>query len=133
MAQAWREPALQALPEGPRYLHAWRQVDRRAERASQLAKVLEIGQDMARLTRAPGLRLALKMMRGPASAAGLSSLQRFLEAGFDTFGQMARHRGQVEAFLDVIRSRESALIAALFDAPLVASETEIARTLGQVP
>jgi hypothetical protein len=95
--------------------------------------VLDIGEDMARLTRAPGLRLALKMMRGPASAAGLASLQRFLEAGFDTFGQLARQRGQVEAFLSIIRTRETELIATLFDAPLVACETEIARTLGQAP
>jgi hypothetical protein len=133
LAQAWRATPQQLLPEGPRYVHAWRAVDRRAERGKQLAMVLDIGEDMARLTRAPGLRLALKMMRGPASAAGLASLQRFLEAGFDTFGQLARQRGQVEAFLSIIRTRETELIATLFDAPLVACETEIARTLGQAP
>jgi hypothetical protein len=71
------------------------------------------------------------MMRGPAAAAGLSSLQRFLESGFDTFGGMARKRGGAEAFLGVIRERESRWIASLFDADLVACETELARALGQ--
>jgi hypothetical protein len=93
--------------------------------------VLEIGREMARLTRMPGLRLMLKMMRGPAAAAGLSSLQRFLEIGFDTFGAMARRPGGAERFLETIREREAALIAMLFDAELVACETELARILGQ--
>lgn len=133
MAQAWRSPGAQNLPAPARYVQAWREVQQRAERDRQLAVVLDIGQEMARLTRTPGLRLALKMMRGPAAAAGLTALQRFLEAGFDTFAGMARQRGQVEAFLDLIGSREAQLIALLFDAELVACETELARTLGQAP
>ena len=133
MAQAWRSPAAQNLPSPARYVQAWRDVQQRAERDRQLEVVLDIGQEMARLTRTPGLRLGLKMMRGPAAASGLTALQRFLEAGFDTFAGMAKQRGKVETFLDIIRSRELALIALLFDADLVACETEIERVLGQVP
>lgn len=119
------------LPEAARYVHAWRAVGRRADRERQLTTVLAIGDEMARMTRLPGLRLMLKMMRGPASAAGLSSLQRFLESGFDTFAGMARKRGGAEAFLATIRERETRWIAGLFDAELVSCGTDLARTLGQ--
>ena len=78
-----------------------------------------------------GLRMMLKMMRGPAAAAGLGSLQRFLESGFDTFAAMAKSSGGAEGFLNTIEARESALIRMLFDGDLVACETELARTLGQ--
>jgi hypothetical protein len=113
------------------YVQAWRKVGRRTDREQQLQRVLAIGAEMARLTRLPGLRLMLKMMRGPAAAAGLSSLQRFLEAGFDTFAGMAKSRGGPERFLQTIHEREHQLLSLLFDAELVACETELARTLGQ--
>ena len=134
MARSWLDaPMLSGDLQGQatRYVHAWRQVDRRGDRSAQLDTVLGIGHEMARLTRLPGLRLMLKMMRGPASAAGLSSLQRFLETGFDTFAAMAKRPGGAEAFLEIIRLRERALIDLLFDAELVACETELGRILGQ--
>jgi len=121
-----------SLADAARYVAAWRQVGLRAEREAQLADVLAIGREMARLTRTPGLRTMLRMMRGPAHAAGLASLQGFLEAGFDTFASMARGDG-ARAFLAIIAERETRLIADLFDAPLVACETQLARTLGQAP
>jgi len=130
MAQAWLAEGDQ-LAAGARYIGAWRATGRRQDRQMQLDVVLSIGHELARLTRTPGLRLMLKMMRAPAAAAGLDALQRFLEAGFDTFAALARHTGRVEAFLDLIRGRESALIASLFDAELVACETELTQTLGQ--
>lgn len=117
--------------EAHRYASAWRTVDRRAERHRQLAMVLEIGGELQRLTRTPGLRLMLRMMRAPAVAAGMGALQRFLEAGFDTFADMARQPGGAGRFLALIEERESALIALLFDAELVACETQLARTLAQ--
>lgn len=113
-----------------RYISAWREVGRRTEREAQLSVVIGIGKDMAKLTRTPGLRLLLKMMRGPAAAAGLSSLQHFLEAGFDTFASLAREPQGAEVFLRTIEEREAALIALLFDADPVACETELRRTLG---
>jgi hypothetical protein len=117
--------------DAARYVAAWREVGRRGDREAQLRTVLEIGREMARLTRMAGLRMMLKMMRGPAAAAGMGSLQRFLEAGFDTFAQMARRPGGAEAFLAIIAQREEQLIASLFDADLVACETSLAATLGQ--
>jgi hypothetical protein len=131
MAVAWLSQG-DGLTDDQRYVRAWREVGRRADRESQLTVVLGIGKKMARFTRTPGLRLMLKMMRGPAVAAGLGSLQRFLEDGFDTFAAMARNNG-ADGFLGTIEERESRLIAMLFDADLVACETELARVLGQAP
>lgn len=131
MASAWlAQPAVDG--DAKRYVASWRWVGRRQDRNEQLAVVLRIGEQMARLTRTPGLRLMLKMMRAPAHAAGLGSLQRFLESGFDTFAAMSR-AGGADEFLHTIETRERALIPMLFDAPLVACETELARVLGQAP
>jgi hypothetical protein len=130
MAKLWVAPPA-GEDESASYVDAWRQVDRPADRRAQLDTVLAIGHEMARLTRLPGLRLMLKMMRGPAAAAGLSSLQHFLETGFDTFAAMAKRPGGAEAFLEIIRLREGALIDLLFDAERVACETELRRILGQ--
>jgi hypothetical protein len=129
MASAWKDG--QALADSPRYTLSWRAVERRPDRVAQLRTVLAVGQEMIRLTRLPGLRLMLKMMRGPAKAAGLSALQHFLEAGFDTFAAMARRPGGAEAFLRTIEEREGALISMLFDDELVACETRLAAILGQ--
>jgi hypothetical protein len=131
MALAWLAQVDGEASDSSRYVAAWREVGRRSDREDQLRVVLGIGQEMARLTRTAGLRMMLKMMRGPAAAAGLGALQRFLEFGFDTFAAMARRTGAVEEFLEIIRMRESALMAMLFDADLVTCETELARTLGQ--
>ena len=131
MALAWLAQANVEASEARRYVAAWREVGRRADREHQLRVVLGIGQQMARLTRTAGLRMMLKMMRGPAAAAGLGALQRFLECGFDTFAAMARRPQAAEEFLETIRVRESALMLMLFDADLVACETELAQTLGQ--
>lgn len=124
-----------ALPAGmdevPGYVHAWKSVGRRADRERQLQTVLEIGAEMSRLTRLPGLRLMLKMMRAPAAAAGLSSLQRFLESGFDTFTTVTRMRGGSERFLGTIREREQRLMEQFFEDDPVACETELRRILGQ--
>ena len=113
------------------YVQAWKLVDRGADRQAQLDAVVALGAEMTRLTRTPGLRLMLKMMRAPAAAAGLSSLQRFLEAGFDTFAGVARQRGGAEQFLATIHERERRLMELLFEADAVACETELRTILGQ--
>lgn len=113
------------------YVRAWKAVGRREDRQRQLQDVIAMGAELARLTRLPGLRTMLRMMRGPASAAGLSALQRFLESGFDTFASVAKQRGGAERFLQTIREREEQLMELLFNADPVACETELQRTLGQ--
>jgi hypothetical protein len=120
-------------PEASRYVSAWRAMGREPDRQLQLRAVVELGHELARLTRAPGLRTMLRMMRGPATAAGLAQLQAFLEGGFDTFAGMARQRGAAEVFLQTVGEREQALMQLLFHGDVVASETELVRILGQAP
>jgi hypothetical protein len=126
MAEHWR-----ADPEKndvARYISAWRALGQRSERNKQLAQVLALGRELDLLTRTPGLRLMLKMMRGPANLAGLGDLQRFLEAGFDTFAAMGRQTGATTYFLDTVATRETQTFALLFDADLVACETQLNQT-----
>ncbi|WP_298214060.1 hypothetical protein [Acidovorax sp.] len=135
MGRAWLQLHQQQqgtqTDDATRYAATWRAVGQRSARQQQLERVLAMGTDLARLTRTPGLRMMLRMMRSPAHAAGMGALQKFLEAGFDTFGQLARQRGGVEQFLGVIEQREQALIDLLFDADNVTCGTQLAHTLGQ--
>lgn len=126
-----RAHPLASLDDVAGYVGAWKRAGRREDRRLQLDAVVGLGAEMARITRVPGLRTMLRMMRGPAAAAGLQSLQRFLESGFDTFASVARQRGGVEHFLATIQAREQALLDLLFDAEPVACETELLRILGQ--
>ena len=116
MASAWEhtEGASTAdNSDAARYIACWRTVGRNSERLNQLDIVLNVGKDLDRLTRTHGLRLMLRMMRGPARAANLGSLQDFLETGFDTFANMSGTGRSADKFLDTIRERESAWIEQL--------------------
>jgi hypothetical protein len=115
MGFEWLQSAgLKNADEGQRYRHAWRAVGKRRDRDAQLNDVLAVGFELDRLTRASGLRMMLKMMRRPASAAGLSSLQSFLESGFDTFAKMNGRGKGAQEFLQIVQERESLLIEQLF-------------------
>ncbi|MFN0185926.1 MAG: FFLEELY motif protein [Aquabacterium sp.] len=105
--------------DGGSYRRAWGICGRSIDRQRQIALTLRIGQDLSRLTRRRLLRGALHLMRGPAHAAGLGTLQSFLERGFDTFGAMG---GDATRFLDTIEQRENALARALFRDDVLAPE-----------
>lgn len=108
--------------ESASYVAAWRRVGGADSREQQVALTLGIGAELDRLTRKPLLRQTLRLMRGPAHAAGLGALQGFLERGFDTFRAM---KGAQE-FLTEVGRNERALCAALFGS---GNET----LLGQLP
>jgi hypothetical protein len=129
MATAQQWLACVETSEITRYRLAWQAVGRRAERTQQLATVMIVGHELARLTRLPGLRLMLKMMRGPAKLAGIEALQAFLELGFDTFSAMGRQANATSFFLETVRLRESRLIDLLFDASPAACEAELTLNL----
>ncbi len=116
MAMAWVVQA-SIQDDSFRYAAAWIQVSSLPERLLQLEAVIGIGKELDRLTQLPALRFALKMMRGPAKAAGLAALQNFLEAGFDTFAAMARNGNLAIQFLNTIQTRENAWITSLFTTP----------------
>jgi len=94
------------------YIAAWQGVGRAADRNRQIDLTLSIAAQLDRITRLPLLRNALRLMRGPARAAGLAELQRSLETGFDTFRAM---KG-AEEFIAFIAERERNLAEALFSA-----------------
>ena len=126
MGRAWvAKGNVASADETQRYMQVWGAVGRREDRSRQLANVLEVGGELDRLTRMPGLRLTLRMMRRPAHAAGLGSLQSFLETGFDTFAAMSGKGTGARDFLALIEARESALIEALFSGDLDAVKAKI--------
>ena len=53
---------------------------------------------------------ALRMMRGPASAAGLGELQGFLERGYAAFDAM---RGGAGEFVSIVVARERSIVKGL--------------------
>jgi hypothetical protein len=108
-----------------RYAQAWRACGEPLMRQQQIELTLAIGEALDELTRKPLLRQTLRLMRGPASLAGLSELQTFLECGFDTFKAM---RGAGE-FLATVREREETLAELLFQG----HAADVAKAIGQVP
>ena len=109
---------LPGLPaDAATYAQGWQSSGRAPGREQQIALTLGIGAALDRYTRNRLLRSSLKLMRGPAQAAGLGDLQRFLERGFDAFGAM---KGAGE-FLAWVGQRERALVTALFAPGAVAA------------
>ncbi len=106
------------------YAKAWQQCGDAPARERQIVLLTQVGHALDALTGNPLLRHSLRLMRGPARAAGLAALHKFLESGFDTFRGM---RGADE-FIGLIGSRERALAATLFSTP----PAQAAR-LGQLP
>jgi hypothetical protein len=116
------------------YVRAWRETGNPAVRERQIDLVLQVGQALERYTRSTLLRTSLRVMRGPAKAAGMGSLQQFLEAGFDAFAAM---KGS-EQFLADIDGAERALVERLFAADAMAVAQSAAGpptgdVLGQLP
>lgn len=92
------------------YATAWRAVGQSEARERQIRLMVSVGHALDRYTHRSLLKQSLRLMRVPAQAAGLGTLQKFLERGFDTFRAM---RG-AEGFLDLISQRERAIASALF-------------------
>jgi hypothetical protein len=93
------------------YCRAFRRAGGLADRRRQIELIGEVGNALDRYVRKPLIRGALALMRAPARAAGLGELQTFLERGFDAFRTM----NGADVFLATIRTRENALIDAIFD------------------
>lgn len=119
-------------PQRVDYVRAWQAAGRPDARVRQIELVLAVGVALERYTRNPVLRASLRIMRGPARAAGMASLQQFLEGGFDAFAAM---KGAKE-FLSSIEAAERGLAERLFEPSAVADATRPLRAddvLGQLP
>jgi hypothetical protein len=105
---------VRALPEGPiteqSYRHAYRRAGSRSDRERQVALLYEVGSFLNYVVRKPLTRALVRFARAPAHAAGLGSLQEFLERGLDAFESM--HGAQ--EFLDQLRDRESQALESLY-------------------
>ena len=129
------QPGAPGAPGAPldaaAYIVAWQGAGQPQAREQQIVLTQSIGKSLEGFTRSRLMRTSLRLMRGPAQAAGLASLQRFLEAGFDAFGAM---KG-ADDFLRWVSERERALAAALFAPPALARLRSAAPTepLGQLP
>jgi len=84
------------------YAQIYRETDRFEDRRRQIRMVLAVGDSLEQVVARPGLGTLLKALRGPAHAAGLGTLQGFLERGFSAFRAMPRPR----RFLDAVEARE---------------------------
>lgn len=142
LSEALDDACARHLPSGPpcppgapldaaAYIAAWQGAGQPQAREQQIVLTQSIGKALEGFTRSRLMRTSLRLMRGPAQAAGLASLQRFLEAGFDAFGAM---KG-ADDFLRWVSERERALAAALFAPEARARLRSAAPTepLGQLP
>jgi hypothetical protein len=113
------------------YVGAWLATGRSADRNAQVSLTLDVAARLDRFTRSVLVRNSLRLMRGPARAAGLGELQSFLEAGFDTFRAMSG----AEEFIDTVKAREHALASALFNAApgRIEEDRSIPDALAQLP
>ncbi|GAC1468570.1 MAG: hypothetical protein PVSMB1_17310 [Gemmatimonadaceae bacterium] len=111
MGAAWHGSR---VVEAQDYIRIWQATGRASDRQVQIDLTLGVAARLDAFTRKPLLRSSLRLMRGPARAAGMTELQQFLERGFDTFRAM---KGADE-FIATVRQRELALASSLFQADL---------------
>ena len=95
-----------------KYVNAYCAVGRRADRERQIDLIEHLGRSLGRLTQNRLIGATLSMMRKPAVLAGVGELQNFLERGHSAYRTM---KGAKE-FIEMITSRERALMAAWFGA-----------------
>lgn len=97
-----------------RYAKAWCAVGLPDARERQIQLTVAVGKALERYTRRRVLRATLHAMKRPATLAGLGDLQRFLEAGFDTFSAIA----DPGWFLAQVEKRERRLAKQLFNSDI---------------
>jgi hypothetical protein len=92
------------------YLNAYRSVGCREDRMKQIDHVRSVGQALCELVRKPFIGSTLAAMRMPAKLTKLTSLQEFLERGFDAFKKMK----EPENFVSSIVTRETQILENIY-------------------
>ncbi len=95
-----------------RYGAVYREGSDRAGRERQILLIRKLGRDLKTLVHKSIINYLLRLLRGPAHAAGFGNLQEFLEAGLAAF----RALEDPEHFVDTIYEREWAAMERLFAA-----------------
>jgi hypothetical protein len=114
LSEALDQRLAHALAPGPideaAYGAAYRASSTPEEREHQIDLIEAVGLRLDALVRKAFVASTLKLMRKPAHLAGLGDLQDFLERGFGAFRRMDGS----EAFLAVLRERETRILSRLF-------------------
>lgn len=97
------------------YAWAYRECDNYDRRVRQIELIQQTGKMLDEVVRHPVIFFAVRLVRGPAHAAGLGELQDFIERGLRAFRQM---KGATH-FLQTISHREHHILEQIFsDEPL---------------
>lgn len=94
------------------YGEIYRSLGRHEERVLQIEMIRHLGMELDRYVRKPLVLWLVRMLRGPALAAGFGALQTFLENGLSAFSRME----SAEEYISVIVERESRSMQRLFEA-----------------
>lgn len=92
-----------------RYGQIYRLFGHEADRHRQIEWAIGLGIALQDFVHHRWVRFMLRMVRGPARAAGFSELQSFIERGFMAFHNM----GDGSEFINAIQSRETRMMQAL--------------------
>ena len=97
-------------PTPATYAVAYRRVGRREDRQRQVWLTVAAGRALDSLIEAPALGIALRTARLPARILGVTTLQAFLERGYNAFRRMAG----ADELLAAIERRETTIMQRLF-------------------
>ena len=92
------------------YAQTYRSCGDRPLREKQIQIMQELGHELAQLAHKPFVTQLIRLMRGPANAAGFKALQSFLEAGVISF----RKLDDPAYFINTIYAREWLSMQKLF-------------------
>jgi hypothetical protein len=82
------------------YCDVYRAADDRPGRERQILLIRKLGYDLDKLVQWPLVNYLVRLLRGPAHAAGFGSLQEFLEAGLASFRALEDAAWFVETIYD---------------------------------
>ena len=85
-----------------RYCEVYRACSDRPGRERQILLIRKLGYDLGRLVNKPMVNVLVRLLRGPAHAAGFGKLQEFLESGLGSFRKLR----DVRYFNETIYERE---------------------------
>jgi len=92
------------------YCEVYRAADDRKGRERQILLIRKMGYDLDKLVHWPMVNPLVRLLRGPAHAAGFGNLQEFLEGGLNAF----RALEDTGFFIETIYQREWASMEKLF-------------------
>ncbi len=99
--------SLQGTLDQPEYARAYRRMEAWSEREDQIGLIRDLGFLLGRTVKRRMIHRLIRLMHGPAVAAGFGKLQEFLAEGLDAFAQMG---DATDFFVDTIFERETAAL-----------------------